>query len=66
MKVGDLAITKESMGADTYGNYKSGNVVQILEIRQKKDGFTKKNYLVAYQDGHLGCWTRWELKKINY
>lgn len=64
MKIGDLAVTKENMGADEHGKYKAGNVVQISEVRHKKDGFTQKNYLVTYQDGEMGCWTRWELKKI--
>ena len=64
MKVGDLAVTKCDMGHDIHGNYKSGSLVKIVEVRQKKDGFTKKNYLVEYQDGHIGCWTRWKLKKV--
>jgi len=65
VKIGDLAITKEDMGMDPYCKYTSGEVVQITEVRYKKDGFTCKNYLVVYQDGKEGCWTRWELKRLK-
>jgi peptidoglycan hydrolase-like protein with peptidoglycan-binding domain len=61
MKIGDKAITKYP-GAN---NKLAGEVVEILQVRLKKDGFSRKNYLVKYPDGSLGSWTRWELKRCN-
>jgi hypothetical protein len=61
MKIGSKAITKFA-GAD---NKKAGEVVEIIQIRYKKDGFSKKNYLVRYSDESLGSWTRLELKCIH-
>jgi hypothetical protein len=60
MEVGDKAITKFA-GAD---NHKAGEVVEIIAFRKKKDGFSRNNYLVKYLNGDLGCWHRWELKRI--
>jgi hypothetical protein len=60
MKVGDKATTKYSRS----GSKNAKEIVEIIQVRLKKDGFSQKNYLVKYQDGSLGSWTRWELKKI--
>jgi hypothetical protein len=61
VKVGDKAITKYSMGD---GSNKAGQMVTVVEVRYKSEGFSKKNYIVKYPDDNTGCWTRWELKKV--